>query len=94
MAGYPFLHISFEEEDEVNIVDSFDTEEIHNQTNNMPYIGMPIKPGENLDTSAFYVLDKLPKEKFYINRSITTLYDSKNMKNINASSFHSAVIYL
>ena len=92
--GYPFLHITFDEEDGVNIVDSFDIEEIYYQANNNSYNGTVVKPGEVKDTSAFYVLDKLPKEKFYINRSITSLYDSKNMKNINANSFHSAVIYL
>lgn len=93
-AGYPFLHIIFEDEDEINIVDSFDTDEIYFQTNENSYSGKVVKPGEVEDTSAFYVLDKPPKEKFYINRSITTLYDSKNNKNINADSFHSAVIYL
>lgn len=93
-SGYPFLHIAFEEEDKINIIDSFDTDEIYFQTNKSPYSGKVVKPGEVKDTSAFYVLNKLPKEKFYINRSITTLYDSKNMKNINADSFHSAVIYL
>lgn len=93
-AGYPFLHISFDEEDEITIIDSFDIDEIYYQSNKNSYNGKVVKPGESGDTSAFYVLDKLPDEKFYINRSITTLYDSKNGDTIKANSFHSAVIYL
>lgn len=94
VSGYQFLHVYFVEEDNINIIDSFDTDEIYSQTNKNVYSGIVIKPGESQHTSAFYILDNLPNEKFYVSRSITTLYDSKNVKNINASSFHSTVIYL
>lgn len=94
LGGYPFLHISFDEEEQIKIIDAFDIDEINEQTNNKPYTGIIIKPGETRSTSAFYVLNRLPSEKFYIDRSITTLYDSENMQNIKASSFHSAIIYI
>ena len=92
LTGYPFLHISSDEK--INIIDAFDLDEIDNQMYEKPYNGKIVEPGETLDTSAFYVLDKLPENKIYINRSITTLYDNENMNNIDVTSFHSAVIYL
>ena len=94
LTGYPFLHISFDEKENITVIDSFDADEIYNQINKKTYDGVFVKPGEIVDTSAFYVLDKLPLEKIYVDRVITTLYDNQNMENIEVNSFHSAVIYL
>jgi len=92
-AGSEFLHISFPEED-ILVVDKFDTDEIHRQLNKNASIGQVILPGETLDTSAFYVVDILPKSEIRFDRIITDLYNISKSKNENLSSLHSLVIKL
>lgn len=81
--GYEFLHVSFPEE-EIDIIDAFDTDEIARQVEGNANVGMLIYPGETMDTSAFYVINKLPKNKIRFDRDITDLY----------TSFHSLIINL
>lgn len=91
--GHEFLHISFPEE-EISIVDAFDTSEIIRQLNKNANVGEVVKPGETLDTSAFYVVDRLPEIKIMLDRSITGLYNLDIKQYEKVTSFHSLVINL
>jgi len=90
-AGAEFLHISFIEE-EISIIDSFDTAEIDKQLNKNADIGQPVRPGESLNTSAFYVVNRLPNRNIRFDRSITDLYDIKKKQNLPVTSFHSLIV--
>ncbi len=93
LTGYQFVNLFFQEED-IYIIDSFDIDEIIEQLGSNIYIGTNVSPAEIKDTSAFYVLNKLPREKFLISRPLTTLYDANTLEQIDVSSFHSAIIYI
>ena len=82
-AGYEFLNISFPE-DEIYIIDAFDTDEIIRQLEGNANVGEIVRPGESKDTSAFYIINKLPKTKIRFDRDIT---------GIN-TSFHSLIVNL
>lgn len=93
LTGYQFVNLFFQEED-IYIIDSFDIDEITEQLDSNVYIGANVSPAEIKDTSAFYVLNKFPHEKFLISRPLTTLYDANTLEQIDVSSFHSAIIYI
>lgn len=94
LTGYQFVNLFFEEDEEIYIIDSFDVDETIEQLDSKAYIGTNVPPAESRDTSAFYVLNKLPSEKFLISRALTTLYDVNTKESIDVSSFHSAIIYI
>ena len=91
--GAEFLHVSFPEEN-VSIIDTFDTDEIARQLNKNANIGQVVMPGESWDTSAFYVVDVLPQSKIRVDRAVTGLYDMNKKQNLNVTSFHSLVVSL
>jgi len=90
-AGVEFLHISFLDED-ISIVDRFDTNEMIRQLNKNAEAGEIIKPGETLDTSAFYIVDVIPKNRIRFDRTITGLYDINRKENSEVTSFHSLIV--
>lgn len=94
LTGYQFVNLFFDEDEDIYIIDSFDTDEIDKQLNSEVYIGASVLPNESKDTSAFYVLNKLPTEKILVTRSLTTLYDVNNETQKDVSSFHSAIIHI
>lgn len=94
LTGYQALGLFFDEDEEIYIIDSFDPDEINNQLDSKAYIGVNVSPNESKDTSAFYVINKLPKEKILVSRPLTTLYDKTNGEQKDVSSFHSAIIYI
>lgn len=92
-AGYEFLHVFFEKED-ISIIDCFDTDEIDRQLAGDGSVGQLVKPGETWNTSAFIIIDTIPKEEIRFDRSITTVYDEEKKQNITTDSFHSLVVKL
>ena len=68
-AGYDFLRLSFPKE-EINIIDSFDTDEIKRQMTGNANIGELVLPFETQDTSAFYIVDRLPEEEIRFDRDV------------------------
>jgi hypothetical protein len=92
MAGHNFLILNFPDEEDIKTIESFDTDEISYQREENPYIGVEILPNGCYKSTAFYVVNRLPKEKIKFNRSITTMYDNKNHSYINISSYHSLVV--
>lgn len=83
--GYEFLRVSFPEEN-INIIDAFDEDEIRRQLSGNANVGEIIKSGETRNTSAFYVVDKLPETKIRFDRDITGIFE--------ISSFHSLIFNL
>lgn len=92
MAGHNFLILNFPDEPDIKTITSFDIDEIEYQRKKEPFIGKEISPKGYYKTTAFYVVDKLPKGKIKFNRSITTMYDNANSSYANISSFHSLVV--
>lgn len=92
-AGAEFLHISFPKE-EISIIDIFDTDEMARQLNKNANVGQIVMPGEMWNTSAFYIVDTLPKEKIRLDRFITDLYDVDKNQNYSVNSFHSLIVNL
>ena len=90
-SGHEFLRIDFFDED-IKIIDSFDRDEIERQINRNADAGEKVVPGETLDTSVFYVINKCPEKKIRIDRDITEVYDTKLEKIIKVTSFNSLVI--
>lgn len=94
LTGYPFFNVFFYNDEDICIVDSFDEREIDKQLSSQTYTGEFVAPGKSLSTSAFYVLNKLPKEKIRVNRPLTTLYGINTDELMDVNSLHSAIIYL
>jgi len=92
-SGHEFLHITFLEED-ISIIDSFDSDEIIRQKNRDASIGEKVMPDETKDTSVFYVINKMPYNKIRIDRNITELYDNVLDEIIKTSSFTSLIVRL
>lgn len=92
-AGVEFLHIYFPKED-ISVIDVFDTDEINRQLQKNADVGQLVKSGESWNTSAFYIVNLLPKEEIRFDRTITDLYDAKNIENKLVTSFHSLIINL
>lgn len=90
-SGHEFLHISFFEDD-IRILDSFDSDEIIRQKNKNASVGEKVPPGESKDTSVFCVINKMPDSKIRIDRNITELYDSSLEKFKKVSSFTSLIV--
>jgi len=84
-AGYEFLHLSFPEED-VDIIDAFDTDEITRQLSGNANVGESVEPSVTRNTSAFYVVNKLPETKIRFDRVITP--------SDKLPSFHSLIVEL
>lgn len=68
-SGYEFLRLSFPKE-EINIIDSFDTDEIKRQMAGDANIGEKVSPCQTRHTSAFYIVDTLPEEEIRFDRDI------------------------
>lgn len=92
-SGYEFLRIDFFDEN-IKIIDSFDSDEIERQTNKNANVGVKVGPGKTWDTSVFYVINKYPENKIRIDRDITELYDVKLGKPIKITFFNSLIIKL
>jgi len=90
-SGHEFLRVEFFDEN-IKMIDSFDSDEIERQRNNDASIGEKIDPGKTRDTSVFYVISKYPERKIRIDRDITELYDVRLEKLIKVASFNSLVI--
>lgn len=84
-SGYEFLRLSFPEE-EINIIDAFDTDEIKRQINGNANIGEIVRPHQTRNTSAFYVVDKAPEEEIRLDRDVLDID--------NLPSFHSLKVEL
>lgn len=94
LTGYGFVNVFFDNDEEIYIVDSFDEREIDKQLASKAYTGEFVKPGKSLNTSAFYVINKLPVGKIRVTRPLTTLYGINTDELTDVNSFHSAIIYL
>jgi len=92
-SGHEFLRVEFFDEN-IEIIDSFDGDEIERQINKNANVGEKVEPGKTWDTSVFYVINKYPEKKIRIDRDITELYDVKLEKLIKITSFNSLVIKL
>jgi len=92
-AGFEFLHVGFPKEN-ISILDAFDNDEINRQLVGDATTGQVVNPGESWNTSAFYVVNNLPKEQIRFDRYITELYNVKKMQNSYCSSFHSLIVKL
>ena len=68
-SGHEFLRLSFPKE-EINIIDSFDTDEIKRQINGDANIGEVVKHYQTRNTSAFYIADKAPEEEIRFDRDV------------------------
>lgn len=68
-SGYEFLRLSFPKE-EINIIDSFDTNEIKRQIAGNANIGELVLPYETRHTSAFYIVDVPPEEEIRFDRDV------------------------
>ncbi len=94
LTGYTFFNVFFDNDEEIDVIDSFDEREIDKQLNSKVYTGEFVGPGKSLDTSAFYVINELPTEKIRVTRPLTTLYGINTDELTDVNSFHSAIIYL
>lgn len=91
IAGCSQIIMLFPEED-IEILDSFDLEEIAMQRQNHSHIGVILNPGEKVKTIAFFVVDKLPEELIEISRYVDTMYDTENKMIVDVKSHNSLVI--
>lgn len=88
--GYDYLRWDFITED-VSIIDAFDIDEVKVQTLNLPYNGVFVEENSQYNTTAFYILDTMPK-KANVSRDINTLYDKYTNEYVNANQLNSATI--
>ncbi|MBQ7667962.1 MAG: S-layer homology domain-containing protein [Clostridia bacterium] len=91
VTGYDYLNVSFPEED-IKILDSFDTDEIENAKKNIPYDGKKLKQEESHKTVAFYIVGNKPSEVIKLTRNITTMYDEVNKEYVDTNVYSSLVI--
>lgn len=91
--GHEFLRLKFPEE-EISIVDSFDTDEIVRQLSGNANVGEFIQPDKTHYTSAFYVVNKLPQNKIRFDRDITGLSKMNGEYDHSLRSYHSLVVNL
>ena len=91
IAGCSQIIMLFPEED-IEILDSFDLEEIAMQRQDRSHLGVKLYPGEKTKTTAFFVVDKLPEKLIEISRFVDTMYDTENKMIVDVKSHNSLVI--
>ena len=91
VTGYNYLTVEFPEEN-IEIIDSFDVDEINNQRNKKSYSGVKLQPQDKKTTIAFYIVDNFPQEVIKLSRNVTTMYDNQNNTNVDVESYNSLVI--
>ena len=73
--------------------EAFDLEEIEKQLVNCAYDATLIKPNENYEVTAFYIVNTMPQE-LIVNRDVTTLYNLQTHEYVDGNSFSKLKIKL
>ena len=88
---YSFLRLEFPDEDQISVIDCFDTDEFYYVDKEIAAESVEVMPNESHHTMAVYVVNELP-EKICFHRDVTTMYEGDTY--IPVSSFQALTLYL